>query len=51
MRHGKRPTRRQKILISSLRFNPDNWLVLGEDKDSLILVHRYTDKVRKLPKN
>lgn len=50
MKHGKRPTRKQKILISSLRLNPDNWLVLGEDKEFLTMVHRHTDKVRKLPK-
>jgi hypothetical protein len=50
MKHGKRPTRKQKILISNLRLNPDNWLVLGEDKEFLIVVHRHTDRVRKLPK-
>ncbi|MFR1804774.1 MAG: DUF6906 family protein, partial [Faecalispora jeddahensis] len=42
MRHGKRPTRKQKILISNLRLNPANWLILSEDKGFLVLVHRHT---------
>ncbi len=50
VKHGKRPTRKQKILISNLRLNPDNWLVLSEDKEFLTVVHRHTDRVRKLPK-
>lgn len=50
MKHGKRPTRRQKIYISSLRLNPDNWLIISEDKNQLTMVHRHTDKIKVLPK-
>jgi hypothetical protein len=50
MKHGKRPTRRQKVYISSLGLNPENWLIISEDKNQLTMVHRHTDKIKVLPK-
>lgn len=48
--HGKRPTRKQKILIASYRLNPANWLVLGEDKEAVELMHRHTGHLRVIRK-
>lgn len=48
MKHGKNPTRRQKLRLKRLRLNPENWLIC---KDCLIcfeVVHRVTGAVRRL---
>lgn len=50
MRMGKRPTLRQKILISSKKLNPDNWLVLQDRPDALVIMHRHSIKPREIPK-
>ena len=48
MRHGKKPTRKQKIRLGQAGLSPENWLVIRENKDGApILLH--TDHVRKLP--
>ncbi|EHO35342.1 hypothetical protein HMPREF0995_00626 [Lachnospiraceae bacterium 7_1_58FAA] len=50
MRHGKKPTRKQKIRLGQAGLSPENWLVIRENKDgALILLHKHTDHVRKLP--
>lgn len=50
MRHGKKPTRKQKIRLGQAGLSPENWLVIRENKDGdLILLHKHTDHVRKLP--
>jgi hypothetical protein len=46
MKSGKRPTRKQKDAIRSVRLNPDNWLVTKNLSEELHLVHRYTNKPR-----
>ena len=43
MKHGKRPTRSHKILMSKYRLNCDNWLVIGEDNNAVTLIHRHTN--------
>lgn len=49
MRHGKRPTRAQKIRLGQVGLSPDNWLVIRATKDDLILLHKHTNHVRKIP--
>lgn len=49
MKHGQRPTRAQKQLISSAGLNPNNWLVT-KNTDKLELVHRHTGNIRKIEK-
>lgn len=46
MKHGKKPTRRQKQDISSLRLNPDNWLVCKDNPEELVLEHKISGKIR-----
>jgi hypothetical protein len=41
MKHGKRPTRKQKLLIKSRRLNPANWLVIKDTPDSMEIIHRH----------
>lgn len=48
MKHGKRPTKAQKIRIKSFKLNPDNWLVIKDCKDCFEVVHRVSGKIRKL---
>ena len=50
MRHGKRPTVRQKKLIKGMKLNPDNWLVITENKEQITLVHRDTNTVKVVQK-
>ncbi|WP_425464311.1 DUF6906 family protein [Paenibacillus anaericanus] len=40
MKHGKRPTRRQLIIISANVATPGDWLVSKAESDKLHLVHR-----------
>lgn len=49
MRHGKRPTRAQKITISKFGLNWENWLIIRASKSYLILLHKHTNRVRKIP--
>ena len=46
MKHGLRPTRRQKQIIAARNLNPANWLVTKNLPDRLYLQHRLTGKER-----
>lgn len=48
MRHGKKPTRAQKIQIRKAGLEPGDWLVIGASPTILQLVHRYAGVVRKI---
>lgn len=48
MRNGKRLTRREKIFLSKIGLNPDNWLVNKRPPGELHLTHRYTGQERVL---
>ena len=50
MKRGKNPTRAQKILITSYRLSPENWLVTSEQKESLTIIHKHTDTIKTLKK-
>ena len=40
----RKPTREQKILLKSKGLNPDNWLVVSDDRYRLIVMHRHSLK-------
>jgi len=42
MKNPKKPTRKQKILISSRRLNSDNWLVLKDTAEEMRIINRKT---------
>lgn len=48
MKHGKRPTKKQKMLMKKAKLNPDNWLVTKNLPDALYIVHRTTGNERVL---
>jgi hypothetical protein len=50
MKNGKNPTRKQKIMIKSAGWNPDNWLVTKDTPNEMIIVHRYTNSVKVIRK-
>lgn len=40
MKHGRKLTRKQKELIQELGLNPNNWLLIKNLPDKLVLKHR-----------
>lgn len=51
MKHGKKPTREQRKLITKWRMDPAMWLVVKDTPELMELVHRYSDHTRKrIPK-
>lgn len=50
MKHGRKPTVKQKIFLKEHRLNPENWLVVTDDKHCMTVIHRNTDKVKKIEK-
>lgn len=50
MKHGKAPTKAQKIMLQSYRFDPANWLIVKATSTETLIQHRYTGTVRTIPK-
>lgn len=50
MKHGKAPTRAQKIMLQSYRLDPANWLIVKDTSTETIIQHCYTGTVRTIPK-
>lgn len=48
MKHGVSPTRKQKILLTKLKLNIENWLVVKDMPDKLVIVHKHSNKTREL---
>lgn len=46
MKHGKRPTVRQKKLLTELKVNFENWLVVTENDLQITIVHRNTGTIK-----
>jgi hypothetical protein len=51
MKRGTRPTRAQKIFITGNRLSPANWLVTGENKELITIIHKRTETMRTIKKN
>ncbi len=49
LKHGKRPTRAQKIRLKEVGLNWENWLVVGATKEGLDVVHKHSGKTRNIP--
>lgn len=50
MKHGKKPTRSQKLLLKKRCLNPENWLVCRATQEGLTIEHRHTGRIKVLPK-
>lgn len=48
--HGKKPTVAQRKFIEKNHLSSGDWLIQKYTPDVMRLVHRYSDKVRVLPK-
>ncbi len=50
MKHGKTPTKAQKIFLRAYGFDPANWLIFKNTDKEMTIVHRHTETIRKIPK-
>lgn len=50
MKHGKAPTKAQKIFLKSYRLDPCNWLIVQNTDKEMTIMHRHTGTIRKIPK-
>ena len=41
-----KPTRKQKMSIKKVNLNPDNWLVVRDGSDGLLIRHKVSGKER-----
>lgn len=50
MRHGKKPTRKQKILLDKVGLIPESWLIIKQKPTGdLVILHKHTDQIRIVP--
>jgi len=50
MKHGKKPTRKQKNRLGKAGLSPDNWLVIKEKRNGeLVVLHKNTNTIRVVP--
>jgi hypothetical protein len=50
MKHGKRPTVKQKKFIAEKGFNPDNWLIIKDCQSELLIQNRISEKLKSYDK-
>lgn len=50
MKNGKRPTVKQCKLMTQYRLNYENWLVVKDTPEQMVIVHRYSNQTRVIPK-
>lgn len=48
MKHGKKPTREQMKLMVKWKLDPTMWLVVKDMPQEMHLVHRHSDKTKKI---
>ena len=50
MKHGKAPTKAQKIFLRSFNLDPEGWLIVKNTDKEMLLVNRFTGRTRTIPK-
>jgi len=50
VKHGKAPTVAQKKLLKKWRLNPENWLVVKNQPERMVIVHRFSNQLREIRK-
>ena len=51
MKHGKKPTRTQRMLMQKWKLKSEDWLVVKDEPHQMTLVHRHFDnKTNIIPK-
>ena len=48
MKHGKKPTREQRKLMTKWKLGSEDWLVVKDEPTQMTLVHRYFDNRTKI---
>lgn len=48
MKHGKKPTVAQRKFIQKMGLIAENWLVVKDTPEKMELVHRYSDRTKKI---
>lgn len=48
MKHGKKPTKKQCIMLSKHKLDPKKWLIVRDSPDCLEIVNRYSGLTRRL---
>ena len=48
MKNGKKPNVRQMKLLAANRLDPKDWLVVKDTPEQMELVHRFSDKTRRV---
>ena len=48
MKHGKKPTREQMKLMVKWKLDPTMWFVVKDMPDRMELVHRLSDRTKKI---
>lgn len=48
MKHGKKPTVAQRKLIAARNLDPAMWLIVKDMSDTMVLVHRYSDRTTRI---
>lgn len=51
MKHGKNPTVKQKKMLTALKLNAENWLIVKNTPQELCVVHKISGEIRKINKN
>ncbi len=46
MKHGKNPTRKQKMLMQAAHYNCGDWLVVRDTAEEMIIQSKGTDKAQ-----
>ncbi len=46
MKHAKRPTRKQKMLMQAAGYNYEDWLVVKDTAKEMIIQNRAADKTQ-----
>lgn len=50
MKNGKKPTVAQRSLMKQRRLNSDNWLVVKDTPQSMLIIHRQSQRTREILK-
>lgn len=51
MKNGKCPTKVQKKVLEFYGFHAEDWLISKNTSTEMVIVHRYTERTRRIPKH
>ena len=48
MKNGKKPTVAQRKFIKAHGLNAENWLVVKDTPEEMVVIHRYSDNTKRV---